>query len=264
VDAAGNAYVSGFTQLGLGETDGGADAAAGVHLFLRKYDTSGTEVWTRQFEGEAQQSAGLATADDAGNVYFAGFIDGTLPGQTHVGAEDGFLRKYDTAGNELWTRQFGMSDSDSCNDVRVDANGNVIVSGRTFGAFPNQTNSGGADAFVRKYDGSGNELWTRQFGTNLHDIATGIATAAGGSVYVGGTTNATFPGQISAGSTDIFIRKYDPNGAELETHQFGTAGVEQGIRVSITASALYVGGQTNGVFLFNEGMFDGFLAKLDP
>jgi len=163
-----------------------------------------------------------------------------------------------------WTRQFGTAANDSCHTVRADANGNVIVAGRTFGAFPNQTSAGVADAFVRKYDAAGNDLWTRQFGTSTPDIATTIAIAASGPVYIGGTTSGTLPGLISAGSTDIFIRKYDPSGTELDTRQFGTAGIEQDIRFGVTASALYVGGATNGDFAFNYGTFDAFLAQLAP
>src|SRR5262249_3762163 len=157
---------------------------------------------------------------------------------------------------------FGTSSNDSCTGVRADANGSIYVVGRTFGAFPNQTNAGGADAFVRKYDSDGNELWTRQFGTSTPDIATSIAIASGGTVYVGGTTSGTFPGQISAGSTDIFIRKYDPSGNVLGTRQFGTTTIDQGASVGVTTDALYVGGETDGSLAPNEGAFDGFLAKL--
>ena len=39
--------------------------------------------------------------------------------------------------------------------------------------------------------------------------------------YIGG---GTLPGQTTAGGIDAFVRKYDPNGTEMWTRQFGTAG----------------------------------------
>ena len=51
----------------------------------------------------------------------------------------------------------------------MDSDGNVYVAGVTYGTLPGQTNSGNYDAFVRKYDADGNELWTRQFGSASFD-----------------------------------------------------------------------------------------------
>jgi hypothetical protein len=81
-------------------------------------------------------------------------------------------------------------------------------------------------------------------------------------VYVGGTTSGTLPGTLSAGSTDIFIRKYDPTGTVQGTRQFGTATIDQGASLGLSADALYVGGATDGSLAPNVGGFDGFLAKL--
>ena len=50
------------------------------------------------------------SVDDGGNVYLAGWTYGALPGQTHAGVRDVFVRKYDGSGTELWTRQFGTAD----------------------------------------------------------------------------------------------------------------------------------------------------------
>ena len=55
--------------------------------------------------------------------------------------------------------------------VGTDGLGNAHVVGYTDGEFPGQTSSGSTDAFVRKYDANGNEVWTRQFGTSAQDLA---------------------------------------------------------------------------------------------
>lgn len=268
-DARGNVIVAGFTQAGLpGQPLIEGTAGAG---FARKYDSSGNELWTLQFTGSGQFLTASATVDANGNVYFHGSTDGAFPGQTNAGSSDAYVRKYDSSGAEVWTRQFGTSSTDNALSVGVDASGSVYVAGLTFKALPGQTSAGAADAFIRKYDAAGTELWTRQFGTVNVDTAMSVTVSATGIVYVSGTTAGTLPGQTSAGGTDVFIRKYDSSGVELGTRQFGTAGIEQDIRSTLDGNkSLYVVGLTNGTFAgqanstVNAGFFDVFLAKLAP
>jgi len=107
-----------------------------------------------------------------------------------------------------WTRQFGTSASDSAWGVAIDTSGNVYVAGRTSGALPGQSSAGESDAFVRKYDGSGNELWTSQFGSSTSDYAYGVAVDISGNVYVVGNTWGALLGQSSSGNLDGFVAKY--------------------------------------------------------
>src|SRR5439155_1266491 len=137
-------------------------SAGGVDAFLRKYDAAGNTLWTRQFGTSADDLADAVAVDGTG-VYMAGFTGGTLPGQTSAGGVDAFLRKYDSSGNVLWTRQFGTSAYDSAVAIAADGT-SVYVAGFTGGTLLGQTSAGGYDAFLRKYDSSGNVLWTRQFG----------------------------------------------------------------------------------------------------
>src|SRR5262249_53331686 len=156
-------------------------------------------------------------------VYVAGSTSATLPGQSRVGNNDVFVRKYDLDGGEMWTRQFGTSETDFIQAISVNPSG-VYLAGYTYGVFTTGGgSSGGIDAFVRRYDLNGTEIWTRQFGTSAEDQATGIALDVSG-VYVAGYTYGVFPGAAGAGSIDAFVRKYDLNGAEVWTQQFGTSG----------------------------------------
>ena len=67
-----------------------------------------------------------------------------------------------------WSRQIGTSDYDASHSVAVDASGNAYISGWTEGALAG-TNAGLWDAFLVKYDASGNLLWSQQIGTSSHD-----------------------------------------------------------------------------------------------
>ena len=54
--------------------------------------------------------------------------------------------------------------------------------------------------------------WTKQLGTSIRDQAYGVATDSSGNVYVTGYTEGGLDGNTSAGSSDLFVVKYDSNG----------------------------------------------------
>ena len=263
-DASGNIYIAGYTLGALPSqtSTGWSDA------FVRKYNASGTELWTRQFGSSSPDFALGVTADASGNVYVAGYTYGVLPGQISAGYTDAFVRKYDASGTELWTRQFGSSSYEAATGVAADASGNIYVAGYTGGVLPGQTraSTGYPDAFVRKYDASGTEIWTRQFGSSADDLALGVAADASGNVYVAGYTYGVLPGQTSPGSTDAFVRTYDASGTELWTHQFGSSSADIASGVTADASRnLYVAGQTYGTLpdRTSAGWSDAFVRKYD-
>jgi len=260
VDTSGDsAYAVGLTegsfpgQMNAGQSD----------VFVRKYDAVGNVIWTRQFGTSATEGACGIAADTSG-VYAAGSTNGAFPGQTNAGNYDPFVRKYDGDGNALWTRQFGTSSVDYCTDLFVYGSA-VYVSGRTEGGtFPGQTSAGGSDAFVRKYDGDGNAIWTRQFGTSSTDEANGVSADASGS-YVAGLTCGTLPGQASSGSCDMFVRKYNADGNVVWTRQFGTPAADWANDINVGASGVYVTGPTEGSIpgQTNAGNYDVIVRKYD-
>jgi hypothetical protein len=257
VDSTG-VYVAGHTF----GTFPGQTSAGFIDGLVRKYDANGTELWTRQF-GTSFADNLLGISVDSTGVYVAGYTQGTFPGQTSAGSADAFVRKYDANGNVIWTRQFGTSSADGIFGISVDSTG-IYVAGQTLGTFPGQTSAGSADAFVRKYDANGTELWTRQFGTSFEDRPYGISVDSTG-VYVAGYTYGTFPGQTSAGFVDGFVRKYDANGTELWTRQFGTSSEDFLFGISVDSTGVYVAGWTVGTFpgQTSAGFIDGFVRKYD-
>jgi hypothetical protein len=199
--------------------------------------------WARQFGGKGPANDLGYDVDADGNAYVVGVVYyGALPGQTSLRASDAFVRKYDSAGNEIWTRQFGTRNFDYALGISVDGSG-VYVAGYTFGTLPGQTSQGGEDAFVRKYDADGNEVWTRQFGSSESDVASAISVDASG-VYLTGWTNGALPGESNAGTYDVFVRKYDIAGGLVWTHQFGTTGYDNGRGICVDASGVYLTGRT--------------------
>ena len=262
-----NVYVVGYTNgvyPGQSTPIGGQFSKSS---FIRKYDINGNEQWTREFTSEAgttNTSIATGVVVDATGVYVAGY-GGVLPGGTALGGFDLYVRKYNHDGNELWTRQFGSNGSDVGESAALDASGVYFV-GHAGTALPGQTSAGNIDAFVRKYSLNGDEAWTRQFGTANEDRAQGVAVSDS-SVYVGGTVlfGTALPGQTSFGGHDAFIRKYDANGAEQWTRQFGTSVNDQMFSAAADSSGVYVSGITEGAFPGNSqlGVGDAFIRKYD-
>src|SRR5262249_33222127 len=268
VDASG-VYVVGV--VGLDAVLPGQTSSGDRDAFIRKYDFAGSELWTRQFGG-AKRSGGLITpspsdtatgvAVDGTDIYVSGSTLGTFAGQTSPGNQDAFVRKYDAAGNVIWTRQFGTAGTDQATGIAADASG-LYVSGFTSGTFAGQTSAGGQDAFMRRMDTAGNELWTRQFGTLGADQANGVAASASG-IYVAGFVTGALPGKPSAGGQDALVRQVDTSGAIVWTGQFGTWAGDSATGVTVGPSGVFVAGSTAGTFpgqLTVAGQ-DGFLAKI--
>jgi hypothetical protein len=178
---------------------------------------------------------------------------------------DPFVRKYDADGNEVWTRQFGTPSYDEGLGIAGDATG-IYVSGEVQASLSGQPYAGGMDEYVRKYDRDGNVLWTREFGSPADERVGGAGgtTADGTGVYVVGFTGGTLPGQVSAGGQDVFVRKYDPNGNDQWTRQFGTPAEDSAFGIAADSTGIYVAGYTDGTLpgQVSAGGRDAFVAKI--
>lgn len=157
IDDNGNVYLVGYTS---GDLDGNLHTGA-VDSFIMKFSPDGTALWSKQFGAESSGNAKSSNAcdvalDSDGNAYIAGLTDGGLDGNINSGLYDMFLAKIDSSGSKLWIRQLGTAGYDNGYSVSINKNsGNVYVFGDTNGGFDGNTNIGGYDVFIVKYDLSG-------------------------------------------------------------------------------------------------------------
>jgi hypothetical protein len=241
-----------------------AMALAGMATSVQAYGDNGA--WTRQFGTNGLDEIKAVAVDRSGTVYVAGETFGALPGQTPAGTLDAFVRAYDPAGREAWTRQFGAWERDIAWGVATDDVGSAYVVGQTEGILPGQHSAGGWDAFLRKYDPSGTELWTRQIGGGGADIASDVAVGPTDDIYVVGTTSSALPGQAAAGSFDAFVRRYNSAGDEVWTRQFGTSPGDNARRVALdSAGQVLVVGSTEGALAEHSsaGGFDAYVSMFE-
>ena len=90
--------------------------------------------------------------------------------------------------------------------------------------------------------------WARLFGTSFTDRALAVAVDRTSNLYVSGTTKGKIPGQSrSGGFTDAFLSKFDGDGKELWSRQFGTNGDDWARGVAIDQSGqVVVAGSSSG------------------
>lgn len=120
---------------------------------------------------------------------------------------------------------------------------------------------------MRKYDPSGNELWTSQFGTSADDRAYSVTIARDGNVIVTGYTEGILDSLGSTGTRDVYVRKFSSTGAALWTRQFGTSSIDYSWSIAADSfGSSFVAGYTQGVLpgQTNAGNTDAFVVKLLP
>jgi hypothetical protein len=229
--------------------------------FIRKFDPDGNLVWAQNF-GTTISDATYDIVVDSTGAYVIGTTFGTFAGASASGGRDGFVRKYNSTGGAVWTRQFGTVYDDETPGIAVSGTG-PYVAGYTRGTLPGQTSAGGYDSFIQKYDTEGVLTWTRQFGTSGDDSVSSLAVDSTW-VYAAGSTNGTFPGQANAGTLDATLLTLDTTGNLMSTIQFGTPEMDIASKIATHNGGIYIAGTTEGTFLGQTyaGNRDAFLVKL--
>jgi Lectin C-type domain/Beta-propeller repeat len=144
-----------------------------------------------------------------------------------------------------WLKQLGTPSQDGTweDGVAIDSSGNVYLAGYTEGSLSGPQ-AGNGDAFLAKYDSSGNLLWMRQLGTTQYEWYENVATDSFGNAYISGATYGSLGGPL-AGADDTFLAKYDSNGMLLWKRQLGGSSWDGSRSVATDSSGnAYIVGET--------------------
>ncbi|MEO6184556.1 MAG: SBBP repeat-containing protein, partial [Verrucomicrobiota bacterium] len=183
-----------------------------------------------------------------------------------------------TPSEFLWAKGGGSISDDYANSIAVDAAGNSIVTGRFTGNASflgtNIVSSGQDEIYLMKLNPSGGRVWLKQAGGTNTDEAYSTALDSLGNIYIAGrfTSTATFgtTNLTSAGTHDMFLAKYDPNGNFLWARRGGGTNVDYANAVctdtsgNVFVTGIFSSTATFGnVVLTSGGNRDIFVVKYD-
>ncbi len=277
-DSMGYVYVAGYTEGLLGEA---TSSTASVDAWVAKYDGKGNQIWIQQVggkEGSWEKATGIAT-DALGNVYLAGYTDGSLSTKSYEGdtGQDAWLAKFSNDGHLLWLQQITSEGShgDIAQAVVTDAFGNIFVSGYTEGDFGDREEDDvSKDVWLAKFNTHGHQIWISQIGSvdNKEEEAQDIATDSYGNVYMAGYTAGHLGErqQPNDQSVDAWLAKFDKDGTEVWLKQIGSEDMKWDEALGVTTDPLggiYIAGFTYGTMddkiLRKDAGADAWLAKYD-
>jgi YVTN family beta-propeller protein len=218
VDAAGSAYVTGFTPSpDFPTTPGAFDTTLAVwyDIYIAKLTPDGSDLAYSTLVGgnNAEYTFGIAL-DSAGSAYVTGYTHSTdfptTPGalDTSYDEQETIVVKVSPDGSELAYSTFlGGTGTEYGSSIALDGAGSAYVTGSvrstdfpvTAGAFDtsynNEVNDFVGDAFVAKLNPGGSGLvYATYLGSIGDELGEGITVDEAGSAYVTGyTTSVSFP-----------------------------------------------------------------------
>lgn len=265
-------------------------------VYVVKYDTSGTALWSARIAGSSLDSSRDIKTDSTG-VYVTGIFTSnpltiynsngspsTLSTLPNSGVGDAFIVKYDTLGTALWAARIAATGSEGLNGVTIDTTG-VYVCG-TFtsnpltiynadgnpSALPTLPNTTGVgNAFIVKYNISGVAQW----GTRLSSLGTNTAlsiTTDNTGVYTTGTygggsliaynadgSPSGLPPLAVSGSSDSYIVKYNKSGTTLWYTRIADS-FDETFGLIADSTGIYVSGRYSGspVTFYNSDTSSAF------
>jgi hypothetical protein len=305
VDNSNNVYSTGTFEgkvdfdPGIGLFNLTTSTYGNKDVFICKYDNSGNFIWARQIVGSYSYDYVSSIAiDDSGNIYAAGYFEGTLdcdpgPGTFNLSSngDASFILKLNSSGNFVWAKQLGSVDT-RIYSMTVDMTGNVYSTGTFWytsdfdpGPATYNLTAVGSDAFVSKLDAAGSFVWAKQLGStnwNEYTNPNSIAVDVWGSVYTTGYFTGTIdfdPGTVlyhltASGGQDIYISKLNSLGDFVWAKQLSGPGQESAtsITVDFIGDVFTTGNFKDSVdfdpgpassYLTSSGDFDMFISKLD-
>lgn len=301
VDAAGSAYVAGWTSsANFPTTPGVFDTTPNGYLdvFVVKLNPGGNALIYATLLGGNEFDEGRSIAiSETGQVFVTGYTASTdfpaTPGAydtTHDGSADIFVARFNADASDLvYATYLGGESYENTVGMVIDEMGNAYVTGATY-SFDFPTTPGaydtifnGGDGILVKLNPTGSNLVYATFlGGSNQDSGSRVTIDESGHAYVaGGTFSANFPTTPGAydtgfnGNEDAFVVKFNPAGSGLiyATYLGSTAddtiydivldGTGHAYLTGLTNSANFP--TTPGAYdPTHNGSYDAFMVTLNP
>lgn len=311
-DVNGNYYITGTFMFWI-DIDPGTGSQyltsnGGFDIYVAKFNSAGVLQWAFSIGGTGDDWVGEIETDMNSNVFICGEFESVIDFDhtsgintaTPQGAFDGFLVKYNNAGNCLWANIWGGQEDEAAYGLSYDPGTNSI---RVAGSFesdsidmdPNATymivnqntqpfTTG--DIYVANYNAANGSLnWTFGIGGGQgEDVYAIESDNAGNLILTGsiGSANVDFnPGTntdllSTAGSADAFVAKYNNQGVHQWAVRTGSNYGDIGFSITVdNNNNVYAGGYFNSDsvdfdpgagthYHATNGVQDLYVLKLDP
>ncbi len=205
---------------------------------ISKFYPNGSLIFSTYFGGSAQEIITDLAFDSEDNIIVGG-VTGSPDFQlvnafqsNFTGGSEGdadcFIAKFSEDGQSLlYSTYFGGTGSDWCYTINIDSDGRMAISGTTESTnFPvlnahQSTNSGALDVFVAFFEADGQSLlFSTYLGTTGTDHGRSIDFDSQGNILVTGkvamgdiATEGVYQEEYAGGAADVFLAKFNPNGA---------------------------------------------------
>ncbi len=292
IDTAGNIIVVGTFEgtVDLGGGVGNLLTGSGEDdVFVAKYTSAGTWLWSIGVGDGADQAALSVTTDQGNNIWVSGVVKGTFnfPGGNNITNgnnqfPNAWIAKLDANGGHQFSASYGQN-SDYSDFGRAVAAGpsNTVVFAGTFQnniTFTTTHNAvgGGYSMFLARYDAAHNVTLEKTFGDAARQDANTVAVAPDGAIAIGGSTEGDIDfggGTLTHGGSGrrAVVAKLDAAGNEVFAYLFESDGnAEVSDVVFGTNGDLYVTGnfsQTidlgSGVLTASGAAREAFVGRFD-
>ena len=261
-DYAGNVYLAAeflSQTLTIGDSTFHSVYTGGDNAFLAKYDPNGNPIWARHFGTLGSETPVSLSSTWKGDVYLAGYYDGDtmnicgipIYGDTAMYTDPGsfgnnFFAKFDSSGNIKWAQylSYHILLEASATDVRK----NIYLTGAIDTTFTWGTtifkDTGGTDAFVAKFDSSGNLKWAQTAGGIGDECTFGMSIDNCGKVWLCGRDGYPNPsGYAMYFGSDSLVYSWDTSMVfdPMFIAEYDTAGNYISSQVLPSGSDDYVG-----------------------
>jgi hypothetical protein len=225
-------FDGGYIIAGLGEVYGKGD-----NVYIIKTNAWGDTLWSKTL-GALSSDGGYSIYQTTDSGYI---VTGSYWDHAVAGAPDMYLIKLNKAGDTLWTRTFGNSNSDWGSSVQQTNDGGYIIAGITV----NPANFF-KDILLVKTNSSGDTVWTRIFeGIYNDDVKSVQQTADGGYILAG-----------SNHPVDVTLLKTDSSGVLVWAKSYSGYSNDAAYCVRQTHDSGYViVGITNQTSSFNTDCY---------
>ena len=105
------------------------------------------------------------------------------------------------------------------------------------------------DLFVLQLTGDGNTGFIAQAGTSADDVGYGIALDGTRALFVTGQTNGQLAATGASVGSDLFVMRFDPDGARQWVRQKGTISYDAGSAIAADSTgSIFVTGNSSADF----------------